>query len=86
MKSMTFKEINAYYEDKAKRKVYCRCGHSMSLIPKADYKVCSHCGHRIYNDKGKSKLKMLKALGYENIDKYLVRESSTFKNNKKMEE
>ena len=39
-------------EERAKYKVYCKCGHSIVFYPieKKDRKICSWCGHYIYKN------------------------------------
>ena len=40
-------------EERSKYKVYCKCGHSMIFYPfeKKSKKICSYCGHYIYQDR-----------------------------------
>lgn len=31
-------------------KVYCKCGHSMYVIPSRNFTYCSHCGRKVKNN------------------------------------
>jgi protein associated with RNAse G/E len=30
---------------------YCKCGHSISIMPKTINTICSNCGHLVFRDK-----------------------------------
>ena len=40
--------IASYY---ANFRTLCKCGHSILISPKEGKKLCSHCGHWVYQDK-----------------------------------
>lgn len=54
---MSPKEWQMFNEQKKKDKiyndnrVYCKCGHSLSIFPKTINKICSNCGRLVFRDK-----------------------------------
>lgn len=42
----------------------CECGHSVVIYPfeHIEKKLCTHCGHYVYNEKGEFKKNVKKAL------------------------
>ena len=45
-----------YYEKKrlkpyADNRYYCKCGHSVVIMPKKHKVLCTHCGHWVFKNK-----------------------------------
>lgn len=59
---MNFKDITKIMDERSKHKVYCKCGHSIVLPPKLDFKICSWCGCRVVNQRKMFKEKLLDKL------------------------
>lgn len=53
---MTTAEWSAFkYREKldrimAQNRYYCKCGHSVIIMPKKNKIICSHCGHWIFKN------------------------------------
>lgn len=48
---MTTKEDTRYFEERAKYKVRCKCGHTTTMKPTTNKRLCTWCGHYIYREK-----------------------------------
>lgn len=48
---LSLKEEQIYYEEKQKYRVYCKCGHTNTIINKRGYKLCSWCHNLVFKDK-----------------------------------
>lgn len=60
---MTIKEDTRYFNERAKHKVKCKCGHSISMANRINKKLCSWCGNYVYkNEKDKFKDMLLKKI------------------------
>lgn len=46
---MTFKQLEKYQEEIAKRKVKCKCGHTVVIRYNEDKKLCTWCNHYVYS-------------------------------------
>lgn len=48
-----FKNDSKISSERAKYKIYCKCGHSLVFYPfeKRKKKLCSHCGYYVYLNK-----------------------------------
>lgn len=45
------KKLYKYIKERNKHKIKCPCGHTMVISPLIEFKICSHCGHKVYNKK-----------------------------------
>lgn len=57
------KEDTRYFEERAKHRIKCKCGHSISIPNCINKTLCSWCGNYVYkNEKDKFKNILLKKL------------------------
>lgn len=47
---MTIKEDTRYFNERAKHKVKCKCGHTVSIPSFMNKKLCTYCGKYIYKE------------------------------------
>lgn len=59
------KKIDKLFEN---NRYYCRCGHSVVILPKETRTFCSFCGHWVYKDK-KAQKENIKRIEKENQEK-----------------
>ena len=48
---LSTKEIERKYEEKQKYAYKCKCGHTVFIINKRDYVLCSHCKNLVFKNK-----------------------------------
>lgn len=51
VEKMSERELDKYIKERNMYRVKCACGHTLIISPLVDYKICSHCGHKVYNKK-----------------------------------
>ena len=47
---MTTKEDTRYFNERAKHKVKCKCGHSIAMKPTLNKILCRWCGNYVYKE------------------------------------
>lgn len=61
-RGMTEKEWRMFNYEKKKEKVlndnrfYCRCGHTLNIMPTRINKICSYCGYLVFRDENLQKI------------------------------
>lgn len=48
MNNKTYKEDTKYFDEIAKHKYLCECGHSVLITGKNIKRLCDWCGHYVY--------------------------------------
>lgn len=60
-RGMTEHEWAMFNYERKKEKVlndnrfYCKCGHSVNIMPTREKKICSYCGYLVFRDEEKQK-------------------------------
>ena len=80
-RGMTEKEWKMFNYERKKEKIlndnrfYCKCGHSLNIMPTRQSKLCTNCGYLVFRDrtlqeiydkdiqKREKKMKFMKELG-----------------------
>lgn len=58
----TEKELTHYLEDTRKCRSKCKCGHTMLIPCFMKFRICNHCGNKVYTRKQNFITNLQKAL------------------------
>lgn len=62
IETRTFQDELKLFNEMSKFKVKCKCSHVVFVFPNEEYKICKHCGRKVYNKKTEFKNKMKELL------------------------
>ena len=54
----TFKEDSKFFDNLNRRKLKCKCGHTITISYNTPFRICNYCGRKVENSREEFKRKL----------------------------